>query len=61
MQGNYSKDGLREKYNVGYDDFFELTGVTGYTSISKYSMYKKDEMNVVDKLMFILQKIRKYI
>lgn len=61
MKDSYSKSILQNKYNFWYDDFFKLTGVTGYTSLSKYSIYKKDEMNAIDKLMFIIQRIRKYI
>ncbi len=61
MQDNISKDVLFKKYNFDYNDFFELTGVTGYTSISKYNLYKKDEMSTIDKIMYILKKIKKYI
>ncbi len=56
-----SKKILQKKYKFSYNDFFELTGVTGYTSFSKYEKYKEDEMSNIDKLMFIIKKIRKYI
>lgn len=61
LQNEESKDVLQKKYNFNYNDFFELTGVTGYTSLSKYDIYKKDEMNNIDKLVFVIKKIRKYI
>ena len=32
MQNEYSKDVLLNNYNFDYNDYYELTGVTGYTS-----------------------------
>lgn len=61
LQDENSRKILIEKYNFSFNDFFEITGKTGYSSLSKYSLYLKDEMSSYDKFMFILNKLRKYI
>ena len=58
LKQDITKTILEQQYDFTYNTFFELTGKTNLSTIGKYDIYLKQEMKQLDKILFILKKIR---
>lgn len=56
-----SRNILEENYGFSINNFYELTAMNNFASLSKFDNYRKNDMDIYDKTMYILKKIKKHL